>query len=179
MAFRFTGYSGATGAATYLIDDVSWGRDDLPLISADSTQITAITALNEKTAIPVIITGTNLTEDISISVTGNNASKFSVLPTTLPKTGGVILVNFQSDQEGVHEAYLRIRSRGAVDLYIPMAVLVKTDTAIDYVNYENNVNNTNNANNVEVYTISGQRLNTLQQGVNIIRQGGNTYKIIR
>ena len=179
MAFRFTGYSGATGAATYLIDDVSWGRDDLPLISADSTQITAIAALNEKTAIPVIITGTNLTEDISISVTGNNASKFSVLPTTLPKTGGVILVNFQSDQEGVHEAYLRIRSRGAVDLYIPMAVLVKTDTAIDYVNYENYENNVNYGNNVEVYTISGQRLNTLQQGVNIIRQGSNTYKIIR
>lgn len=44
-----------------------------------------------------------------------------------------MLVEFQSDQEGVHEAYLRVRSRGAVDLYIPMAVLVKVNTAVDNI----------------------------------------------
>ena len=171
MAFRFTGYSGVTGAATYLIDDVSWGRDDLPLITADSTQIIATTSLNEKKTIPVKITGTNLTESISISVTGNNANKFSATPTTLLPLGGAVLVEFQSDQEGVHEAYLRIRSRGAVDLYIPMAVLVKSNTAID--NIENNANNeqnkshlllhngtlyirTSNANSVTYHTLLGQ-----------------------
>lgn len=131
MAFRFTGYSGAAGVATYLIDDVSWGRDDLPLLSSDSTQIIATTGLNQKKIIAVPVRGTNLTESISLSVTGNNASKFKVLPTTLPAIGGIAAVEFQSDQEGVHEAYLRIRSRGAVDLYIPMAVLVKSNTAID------------------------------------------------
>ena len=43
-------------------------------------------------------------------------------------------VGFQSDEEGVHEAYLRIRSRGAVDVYVPIAVLVKQQTAVDDVN---------------------------------------------
>ncbi len=131
MAFRFTGYSGNNGAATYLIDDVSWGRDDLPLLSADSAHIIATTGLNEKKIFAVTVQGKNLTEAISVSVTGNNASKFKVAPATLPSLGGVLGVEFQSDQEGVHEAYLRIRSRGAVDLYIPMAVLVKANTAID------------------------------------------------
>ncbi len=133
MAFRFTGNSGATGVATYLIDDVSWGRDDLPLLSADSTQIVATTGINEKKIIPVTITGANLTEEITVSVAGSNASKFSVVPAALLKIGGVVLVEFQSDQEGVHEAYLRVRSRGAVDLYIPMAVLVKVNTAVDNI----------------------------------------------
>lgn len=33
--------------------------------------------------------------------------------------------------------------------------------------------------NYEIYTVSGQRIDALQQGVNIIRQGNNTYKIVR
>ncbi len=131
MAFRFTGNSGNNGAATYLIDDISWGRDDLPLLSADSAHIIATTGVNEKKFFTVAVQGKNLTEAISVSVTGNNASKFKVAPSTLLPIGGAVVVEFQSDQEGVHEAYLRIRSRGAVDLYIPMAVLVRANTAIE------------------------------------------------
>lgn len=125
MAFRFTGYSGSNGAATYLIDDVSWGREDLPLITADSVHIIATALPNEIKAFPVMVMGENLTEDISITIAGSNRSKFKVEPATLPKEGGALAVGFQSDQEGVHEAYLRIRSRGAVDVYIPIMILVK------------------------------------------------------
>ena len=39
-------------------------------------------------------------------------------------------VGFQSSELGVHEAYLRLRSRGAADVFIPMAVLVEEPTAI-------------------------------------------------
>ena len=39
-------------------------------------------------------------------------------------------MGFQSTEIGVHEAYLRLRSRGAADVYIPMAVLVEDPTAI-------------------------------------------------
>lgn len=31
----------------------------------------------------------------------------------------------------------------------------------------------------EIYTVSGQRIDALQSGVNIIRQGNNTYKVVR
>ena len=131
MAFRFTGYSGSNGAAVYLIDDVSWGRNDLPLITADSTQIIATAQLNEVKAFPVVITGKNLTEDITVTVAGNNRSKFQVSPATLPKEGGALAVGFQSEEKGVHEAYLRIRSRGAVDVYIPISVLVEQGAGIE------------------------------------------------
>lgn len=32
---------------------------------------------------------------------------------------------------------------------------------------------------VEIYTLSGQRVDVLQSGVNIIRQGGKSYKVVR
>lgn len=31
----------------------------------------------------------------------------------------------------------------------------------------------------EIYTVSGQRIDALQSGINIIRQGNNTYKVVR
>ena len=101
------------------------------------------------------------------------------LTTTKPKNATSLLVS------------LSIK-KGAVVLFddfslihiepIPTPDPENPDTPTNIENITNNVNyenNTNNANNLEVYTISGQRLNTLQQGVNIIRQGTNTYKIIR
>ncbi len=133
MAFRFTGYSGSNGAAVYLIDDVSWGRDDLPLITTDSVQIVAVAEPNTTVAFPVMVTGKNLTEDITVTIGGNNRSKFEVAPATLPKEGGALAVGFKSEEKGVHEAYLRIRSRGAVDVYVPIAVLVQTQTAMNDV----------------------------------------------
>ena len=128
MAFRFTGKSGQTGAATYLLDDVSWGRTDLPRITADSTTIILTTTPNAIEAVAVNVMGHNLTEGISVSKGGSNPGSFEVAPTSLPAEGGILGVGFQSSDLGVHEAYLRLRSRGAADVYIPMAVLVKETT---------------------------------------------------
>lgn len=128
MAFRFTGKSGQTGAATYLLDDVSWGRTDLPRITADSTTIILTTTPDAIEAVAVNVEGHNLTEGISVSKGGSNPGSFEVAPTSLPAEGGILGVGFQSSDLGVHEAYLRLRSRGAADVYIPMAVLVKETT---------------------------------------------------
>lgn len=133
MAFRFTGYSGSNGAATYLIDDVSWGRDDLPLISVNQTEYTAIAAPNEIKTFTVDITGTNLTEGIAMSFIGNHPSKFKLSPNALPAEGGAVAVGFQSDIEGVQDAYLRLRSRGAVDAYVHFEILVQATTAVSEV----------------------------------------------
>lgn len=140
MAFRFTGNSGQTGAATYLLDDVSWGRTDLPRITADSTTIILTTTPNAIEAVAVNVTGHNLTEGITVSKGGSNPGSFEVTPTSLPAEGGVLGVGFQSSDLGVHEAYLRLRSRGAADVYIPMAVLVKETTDIPQTKDESNGN---------------------------------------
>ena len=130
MAFRFSGNSGQTGSATYLIDEVSWGRTDLPAISADSAIIRLITQPEKIEAIALNVEGKNLTAPISIAIGGSNPSDFTITPSSLPAEGGVLGVGFQSAEVGVHEAYLRLRSRGAADVYIPMAVWVQATTEV-------------------------------------------------
>ncbi len=134
MAFRYDGQIGETNAVTYYIDDVSWGRTDLPVITADSVQVVMTAQPNQAISSGAItITAVNLTEDIQVSVAGANAGKFSVYPETLPTTGGQIAVAFESDQIGVHEAYIKLSSRGAVDKYIPIAVLCQESTGLENV----------------------------------------------
>lgn len=136
MAFRFTGKSGQVGTATYLIDDVSWGRTDLPRIAADSTTIILTTTPGAIEAVGVTVSGHNLTEPIAVTKGGSNSSDFKISPTSLPAEGGILGVGFQSDEQGVHEAYIRLSSRGAVDVYIPMAVLVREATNIENTDAE-------------------------------------------
>ncbi len=140
MAFRYDGQIGETNAVTYYIDDVSWGRTDLPVITADSVQVVMTAKPNTAISSGVItITAANLTEDIKVSITGPNASKFSVYPETLPTTGGEIAVAFESDQIGVHEAYIKLSSHGAVDKYISIAVLCQEqqNTVLENVEADN------------------------------------------
>lgn len=133
MGFKFTGESGQTGSATYLIDDVSWGRDDLPLISVDSPEFYETVKPDELKTFVLKVTGANLTESITMSFTGNHPSKFKMSPNTLPAEGGLVALGFQSDVEGIQDAYLRLRSRGAVDAYVHITVWVKQETALDNV----------------------------------------------
>lgn len=133
MGFKFSGINGAEGAATYLIDDVSWGRNDLPLISVDSPEFYETVKPDELKTFVLKVTGANLTESITMSFTGNHPSKFKMSPNTLPAEGGLVALGFQSDVEGIQDAYLRLRSRGAVDAYVHITVWVKQETALDNV----------------------------------------------
>ncbi len=168
IGFCFTGYSGTTGAATYLIDDVSWGRTDLPVITPNPTQLTATVKPAESITLPITVDAKNLTEAITITLAGDNKSKFSVSETTLPTTGGSLAVTFQSDTIGVHQAYLRIRSRGAVDVYVPMAILVKDNTAVD------NIFDNENQDGIR-YNILGLPVDDSYQGI-VIKQGKKYFQ---
>jgi len=133
MGFKFSGINGAEGAATYLIDDVSWGRDDLPLISVDSPEFYDTAKTNELKTFVLNVKGANLTQNVTMSFTDNHPSKFKMSPNTLPAEGGIVALGFQSDVEGIQDAYLRLRSRGAVDVYVHITVWVKQNTALDNV----------------------------------------------
>lgn len=134
IGFKYDGLFGQENAVTYYIDDVSWGRTDLPAIQADSAQVVMTAALGKDAASGIVTVKTsNLTEPVTLSLGGNNKSKFQLSTNTLPTTGGTFQVLFNSDQEGVHEAYVKLSSRGAADVYIPMAVLCKAGTAVDNI----------------------------------------------
>lgn len=134
MAFRFTGPNGNTGAITYYIDDVSWGRTDLPTISVDVPQIVTTATLNKvKIVGEITVTTRNLSSPVNVAIKGANYNKFKLSSETLPAEGGALAVSFQSDQEGVHEAYIELSSSEAATVFIPMSVLCQVAEGIEDV----------------------------------------------
>ena len=110
---------------------------------------------DDNTPIADIFTQDGITATINL-VEGND-----LIGTTKPKKADVIGISSNA-------AGSVIRVRGVSDIISkdnPMAV---DNIAIDW-----------QAGDYEIYTISGQRVNELQSGVNIIRQGNNTYKVVR
>ena len=131
MGFRFKSTRGTQNSATYYIDDVSFGRTDLPKLTPSETQL-AFEALvgTDYTTAPITVTGQNITEPITISLGGPNKSKFSVSEKTLPAEGGSFTLKFASNEIGVHEAYIRLSSKGAADVYIPISANAKDEVGI-------------------------------------------------
>lgn len=123
MGFRFRSRRGPSNTAVYYVDDVSFGRTDLPCIRPSVTSL-AFEAVcgSEAFSKQVQVTGENLSEDFRLTIGGPNRSKFTVEPKTLPLTGGSFTVKFKSDEVGVHQAYVKISSRGAADVYVPLSV---------------------------------------------------------
>lgn len=134
MGFRFTSTRGRDNAATYYIDDVSWGRTDLPVIRTSETEL-AFTAKpgQDAASAPVDVTTTNLALPVTLSLGGANKSKFKLSATELPAEGGTFSVSFNSDEEGVHEAYVKLASRGAADVYVVLSVLNSSTTGTSSV----------------------------------------------
>lgn len=166
MAFKYTGLMGEDNAVTYYVDDVSWGRTDLPKLISDSMQVVMTASPGiEQHSTAITITGNNLTQDIKISVGGANKSNFEPSVSTLPATGGSFTVKFKSNNEGVHEAYIKIASRGAADIYIPMAVLCKNTTGLKNETVDMDIRYLNNGFQIsadgmhgfEVYDVMGRK----------------------
>lgn len=132
MAFKYTGLWGNENAVTYYLDDLGWGRTDLPEITSDSTRVSMIaTQGRDQKSGKISITGKNLKETIKLSLGGANPSKFKLSTQSLPAGGGSFTITFNSTNTGVHEAYVKLASRGAADKYIPLSVLVKEQSGID------------------------------------------------
>lgn len=131
MAFRFKSTRGRNNAATYYIDDVSFGRTDIPAVHTDVTAL-AFEAIKgqDATSDEITVTTENLTEPIKLTLGGANKSKFKLSDSELPAEGGAFNVRFNSDEEGVHEAYVKLASRGAADKYVVLTVNNTVNTGI-------------------------------------------------
>lgn len=151
MGFRFKSTRGRTNSATYYIDDVSYGRTDLAVIQPSLRQL-VFTSTVGKDAVSeeVTVTGNNLAEPIKLTLGGANKSKFKLSTSQLPITGGAFAVTFNSDEVGVHEAYVKLASRGAADIYIPISVNNELTDGIEGISAE--------PGNIEVYDINGRKL---------------------
>ena len=162
MAFRFVGPNGNEGAVTYYIDNVSWGRTDLPLISVDAPQITETAVLNEEKIVGQITVSTQrLTEPVNVAVKGPNYNKFKLSAESIPAEGGALVIGFQSDQEGVHEAYIELSSSEAPSVFIPISVLCQNAEGIE---------------SVEQSDVNCQKV--IRNGMLFIERNGKTYSVL-
>lgn len=77
-------------------------------------------------------------------------------------TAKVAPANVTGISSATNGTVLRVRGKQDVEKYVPSAL----DNAVA-------------EGEIEIYTVSGMRVAELQPGVNIIRQGGKTYKVVR
>lgn len=183
IAFEFTGNRGPGNAATYYIDDFTWGKSNLPRIILEKNGY-AMTARQgvDNTSEAINITSANCKEEITLKKGGPNATKFKLSTNKLPKEGGSFTFKFKSDKVGVHEAFVKLSSRGAADQYIALSVNNKNPDAITDVKADENhgIVYDLKGNKIGTYT-KGQPINDgrkLHPGVYIIKQGKKTIKTI-
>lgn len=124
MGFRFESPNGGEGAVVYYVDNVSWGRTDLPEISVTPTNVIENSAIvgQRKVLAELTVSTKNLAENVSLSVAGPNSNRFELSETTLPAEGGTVELAFTGQQAGVHEAYVVVSAKGAVEKYVPLIV---------------------------------------------------------
>lgn len=114
IGFRFTSVRGKESTAQYYIDDFAWNKADVPFIRVSSNVMESVAkASEEHITEKVKVTGLNLTSDISLKLTGANASKFSLSHSKLPAAGGEFYLMFMSEEKGIHEAYVDLSAEGA------------------------------------------------------------------
>lgn len=123
IGFRFRSVRGYNEASTYYIDNVSWGRTDVPQIKVDDRSTISIVAPVGQTRISkeIEVSGHNLSGAISSKITGPNASKFAPTVSELPAEGGRVAVSFSPEEAGIHEAYLELSAAGAPTITIPLS----------------------------------------------------------
>lgn len=179
MGFSFTSTRGTDNAATYYIDDVSYGRTDLPVIRPSVPEVALYTAPGvDAVSDPVEVVTENLSEPVSLTLVGADKGKFTLSATTLPAEGGSFTVTFNDDEEGNYEVLVKIASRGAADKY----VIVKTTCLTGIAGVR-----TSETGGVTVYDASGRMVlsgTTLSQGnsklpagVYILKSGNKVSKI--
>lgn len=152
IGFGYTSLRGTETTVQYLIDDFSWGRDDIAFIRPSQQWLDMeATAGIDNVSDPIGVEGLNLSGPVTLKVSGPNASKFSVEPAELPATGGQFKVHFNSDEIGVHAAYIELTSEGA-----PLALI--SVEANNHVNAAISGIATDSNEKVDVYNLQGIRL---------------------
>lgn len=154
MGFHFKATGGNVNSAVYYIDDISYGRADLPIINIPAPEIKFKSEINKEVITdPVNITASNLTESIQLKLSGTNSDKFQIIPETISAEGGSFQIKFSSDILGNNEAILKLSSRGAADQYILISVDNKEQGSnIEISNIDAIVGD------ITIYDISGKKI---------------------
>ncbi len=198
MGFCFKGNSGSENPVTYYIDDVSWGRTDLPVLTPDASEIRLVATPGQEVRSGLInVDVANLTSPVKFTVMGPNKSKFNTSVVELPLQGGNLQVIFKSDNIGLHEATLKISSRGAADKYVKMYALVQNTSDLNQpedsgisikTDGKNLIVESDFVRDLSLYTIDGRYILSKRErymsytfsdsGIYLLKVGEQTHKIV-
>ena len=101
-----------------------------PKITASPTSVSMNTAPGEATTETVTVTGANLTDGITYTLSGTDASLFSVSPASLGTSGGTLTITYSPTADGTHTATLTLSSTGAQDVVITLNGTCSSDITI-------------------------------------------------
>lgn len=186
LYFGFASQRGPNHSATYYLDDITYGRTDIPAMTPSQTEVAFEAVQGKDTPSQDIrITAQKLTEPITLKIGGSNKSKYTLSNNTLPLNGGVFNVSFKSELPGVHSAYVKLASRGAADVYVNL--LTKNNALTNGVE---GVSLDLNGQTTQVYSLRGRLMgtykgmsieaikSTLTQGTYIFKGAEDTRTII-
>ena len=101
-----------------------------PTIGASPTSV-SMSAIPAGTATETItVTGANLTDGITATISGADASLFSVSPASLGTSGGSLTVTYSPTAVGTHTATLTLSSTGAQDVTITINGTSKNEVTV-------------------------------------------------
>ncbi len=104
-----------------------------PEIDATPTTLTMNAAVGETATSVIEVNGSNLAGDITLSLSGTNASMFSISASTIAKATakGNITVTYTPSAEGDHSATLTIKSTNAKDVTVSLSGYAHNNTSAD------------------------------------------------
>ena len=128
----FSYYSPVGGNETslnFMIDDVTFGRTDLPELSVDNDFIKFVfRSGQEMTPQPLNIYSDRTTAPVTITLTPSTQKKyFKLSHEKLPLEGGAMAVGFKSNDSKTHAAALLIQTRGAEPIIVKLLAQPITD----------------------------------------------------
>lgn len=121
----FSYYSPVGGNATslnFMIDDVTFGRTDLPELSVDNDFIQFVFRPGqEMTPQPLNIYSNRTTAPVTVTLAPSAQKKYFKLSSEkLPLEGGALAVGFKSNDSKTHAAALLVQTRGAEPIIVKL-----------------------------------------------------------
>ena len=99
-----------------------------PMIMASTNSVDFTATPNETVTKTITVSGENLTGDITATISGTDASLFSVSPATTG--GGNLSITYLPTAVGTHSATLTLSSTGAQDVTVDLTGTCSTDVTI-------------------------------------------------
>lgn len=193
LGFYFISERGRDNVAVYYVDDVTWGRNDIPFIRPEEKIHEFLYEPNKDYSRSFNVKGLNLSEPIQLKMVGSHAGKFTLSHTEIPAEGGEFTVNFNSDLDEHHTAYVEMKSGNAPISYIELHGNAKMQSGIDDITAGDNVMKVDDgvlslgaATTVRVYSTLGQlvaasdapvssiSLRHLAPGIYVVNTGNGT-----